>query len=294
MDCYNQPKKHAVKKNIEETGQIFIYPYGEIGRWLYDTLKNQCGIENITAVDNQADSEHGEIWRVSDLAEIDWESGKYAVFLASSSAEYYTELRRELRQYVRDEYIADFCGNGRLASLVMASKEIYRKGISGNVAEAGVYKGDFAKWLNLLFPDRKLYLFDSFEGFREEQVAEQKDNADQTEEWIHTLKDTSVDLVLDKMVRRDNVVIKKGFVPDTFEGLEDHFAFVNLDMDIYQPTYDALTFFWPRLCGGGYIFVHDFDNWDGIEAAVARFCAEYHAGYFCLTDRMSIVIAKPF
>lgn len=46
--------------------------------------------------------------------------------------------------------------------------------------------------------------------------------------------------------------------------------------------------------GGGYIFVHDFDNWDGIEAAVARFCAEYHAGYFCLTDRMSIVIAKPF
>ena len=42
--------------------------------------------------------------------------------------------------------------------------EIYRKNIGGNVAEAGVYQGEFASLMNKYFPDRKLYLFDTFEG----------------------------------------------------------------------------------------------------------------------------------
>ena len=37
--------------------------------------------------------------------------------------------------------------------------------LDGSVAECGVYKGEFASVINRCFYDRKLYLFDIFEGF---------------------------------------------------------------------------------------------------------------------------------
>ena len=47
-------------------------------------------------------------------------------------------------------------------------------------------------------------------------------------------KETSVELVKSKMVHLDSVIIKKGYVPDTLNGIEDKFCFVNLDMDLYK------------------------------------------------------------
>ena len=39
-----------------------------------------------------------------------------------------------------------------------------------SVAEGGVFRGDFAKYINKVFPDSKLYLFDTFEGFDSRDV----------------------------------------------------------------------------------------------------------------------------
>lgn len=52
---------------------------------------------------------------------------------------------------------------------------IYEKNINGNVAECGVFKGDSAKFINKFFPDRKLYLFDTFEGFDDKDIAAEKE-----------------------------------------------------------------------------------------------------------------------
>ena len=54
--------------------------------------------------------------------------------------------------------------------LAAAANEIYLNGISGMVAECGVYKGDFACILARIFPDRKLYLFDTFSGFDKRDI----------------------------------------------------------------------------------------------------------------------------
>jgi len=53
----------------------------------------------------------------------------------------------------------------RYATLSLCYEEIAYHKLEGSVAEVGVFRGDFAKRLNLLFPDKKLYLFDTFEGF---------------------------------------------------------------------------------------------------------------------------------
>jgi len=53
----------------------------------------------------------------------------------------------------------------RNATLELISKEINRYNVEGSAAELGVYKGNFAMQINYFLPDRKLYLFDTFEGF---------------------------------------------------------------------------------------------------------------------------------
>ena len=43
-------------------------------------------------------------------------------------------------------------------------------------------------------------------------------------------------------------------------------------MDFEQSIYDALQYFYPRLIGGGYMFVHDYSSdLRGVEKAVDRF-----------------------
>ncbi len=106
-----------------------------------------------------------------------------------------------LLNHIKDMFpIHPFMNNidQRVASLAAVGREIYRKNIPGAVAEAGVYQGDFAKYINIIFPDRKLYLFDSFEGFEKESVHYDCDNSVQVQEWIDTLKDTSIELVMKK------------------------------------------------------------------------------------------------
>lgn len=56
---------------------------------------------------------------------------------------------------------------------------------------------------------------------------------------------------LSKMPNRENIIVKIGRFPETAKGIEDTFAFVNLDMDLYEPTIGGLRFFYPRMAEGG-------------------------------------------
>lgn len=48
--------------------------------------------------------------------------------------------------------------------------------------------------------------------------------------------------------------------------------FVSIDVDLEQPIYDGLDFFYPRLEKGGYIFIHDYNGpLLGVERAVDRY-----------------------
>ena len=56
----------------------------------------------------------------------------------------------------------------RLRSLEAICRKL--KGIPGDAAELGVYRGAFAGCINALLPERPLWLFDSFSGFDEEEA----------------------------------------------------------------------------------------------------------------------------
>lgn len=172
----------------------------------------------------------------------------------------------------------------RVATLRKCLEILKERRIKGSMAELGVYQGDFAQYINRYAPeDCKLYLFDTFEGFAERDLSEIKSEQ---------FKDTSVDIVMKKMNRPDNCVVRKGYFPESAEGIEEKFSFVSLDADLYTPILNGLKYFWPRLLNGGYIFVHDFDNteWIGCKQAVLEFCEENNISFVPLLDKCSSVI----
>ena len=163
------------------------------------------------------------------------------------------------------------------------------------VAEVGVFQGDFAKEINGFFPKSKVYLFDTFEGFDIRDLENENEEKTRSNFGVGHLSNTSVDLVIKKMPHPENVIIKKGYFPETAVGLEDErFCFVNLDPDLYEPVLSGLRFFYPRLIDGGIILVHDYynTNYCGVKKAVDQFCREERLNFFPIGDDISIAIQK--
>lgn len=154
----------------------------------------------------------------------------------------------------------------RLATLELLCRRL--DGVPGAAAELGVYKGFFARCINLLLPDRKLYLFDSFAGFSPE------DGASESFQAAH--ENTAVQKVLDIMPHPERITVKSGYFPDSLEGLEEQFCLVSLDVDFEQTTLEGLRYFWPRLSSGGYLMLHDWGSpkLPGVSEAVKRYEAE--------------------
>lgn len=182
----------------------------------------------------------------------------------------------------------------RILFLEDYARLVYKRNIPGAVAEAGVYRGDYSREINRCFPDRKLYLFDTFGGFDETDIAEEQKASHTTADY---LKDTSEELVLSRMPIRQNCIVRKGFFPDTAQGLEETFVYVSLDMDLYKPTLEAMRYFYPRMCAGGVIAIHDFfsEAYPNIEQAIYEYEEEI-AERLCLSpigDDISIAIIKP-
>ncbi len=160
----------------------------------------------------------------------------------------------------------------RMKTFELIVDEIKEKNVRGDVAEFGVYRGEFAQYINVAFPDKTLYLFDSFEGFDGNEIKKEISNNNSTEIIADIFKETNIDIVMEKMCYPQNVYIKKGFFPDSLDGLETSFAFVSIDADYEESIYQGLKYFYPRLNAGGYIFLHDYNTYfNGPKEAVYRY-----------------------
>ena len=160
----------------------------------------------------------------------------------------------------------------RIKSFELAVKEIRKRNVSGAVAEVGVFRGEFAQYINYAFPDRTCYLFDTFEGFDAQEALQELKNENCTNAFVEAYKQTDIEVVLRRMYFLEKVVIKQGYFPDSLNGLEDSFAFVSLDVDFEESIYEGLKYFYPRLQKGGYMFIHDYNSsLRGVEKAVDRY-----------------------
>ncbi len=160
----------------------------------------------------------------------------------------------------------------RIKCFELAVKEIRKRKLEGAVAEVGVFRGEFAQYINQAFPNSTCYLFDTFEGFDANEALEELKSGNCTDAFVQAYKQTNIGTVLGRMRNLDKIVIKQGFFPQSLDGLEDKFIFVSVDVDFEVSIYESLKYFYPRLCGGGMIFVHDYNSsLLGVEKAVDRY-----------------------
>src|SRR6185437_3392088 len=68
--------------------------------------------------------------------------------------------------------------------------------------------------------------------------------------------------------------VHAGWIPDCFDQVRDRtFCFLQIDVDLYQPTLDSLHFFYPRMMPGGIILSDDygFESCPGARRAFDEF-----------------------
>ncbi|MDH3382818.1 MAG: TylF/MycF family methyltransferase [Deltaproteobacteria bacterium] len=128
--------------------------------------------------------------------------------------------------------------------------------IDGDIAEVGVYKGGSAKIICEAKGNKKLHLFDTFEGM----PAAEKDID------LHgegDFSNTKLEDVKRYLKNYPDVYFYPGIFPDsaTDPGFGfTRFSFVNLDVDIFQSTLRALEYFYPKMARGGIILSHDYNS----------------------------------
>jgi O-methyltransferase len=166
-------------------------------------------------------------------------------------------------------------------------ERLKKDGIPGDFAELGVYKGESAKILHLMDPSRKFHLYDTFEGFKEEDLKNETGVA--ATYTTRNFADTSLESVRrylgdeGKFVfhvgrfGKSSVVSRQSSVGQDnparrLPTADCRLALVNLDADLYNPTKAGLEYFYPRLSPAGVIIVHDYNyKWPGIKKAVDEF-----------------------
>ena len=184
----------------------------------------------------------------------------------------------------------------QLGLMQLISHEIYQRDIKGAIAEIGTYHGFSASVMNYFFPDRKMYLFDTFQGFDRRDLEVEEKLGFNTKDY-DDFSDTSRELIMAKMTHKQNVMIREGWFPESAVGLEgETFCFVFIDADLYQPIYEGLHWFYPKLTNGGYIVVDDY-NWNdypGAKKAVEDFSKEVGIGFIPIPNTTgSVIFGKP-
>jgi hypothetical protein len=155
--------------------------------------------------------------------------------------------------------------------------------VPGDLAECGVWRGQSLVPMGIYLQQKgipkRIYGFDSFEGFAESVVLDRQLGGTH-QEWKQAgvKNDTSIDIVHDKLDRFGvrNVELVKGFFEHTLPRYADRaFSFVHLDCDAYSAYKECLEFFYPRLSRGGIVLFDEYDDppWPGCNQAVDEFLA---------------------
>ncbi len=264
-------------------------------RAVLNLMEKGVGKKDLLFFDNNSDKWGKRILGIKVLSrqEFDKKSKSTPILITSSMfAEITAELEKSgftNKHYIRsllytehlllkydDEFInlladvRDRCNMDNEEKFTLYSSMKAISGLSGEVAEVGVYKGGSAKILCEYKGDKEIHLFDTFEGLPAKTVT--KDDLVKPG-WLSDVDLNDVKKYLSKFSK---VFFHKGLFPETADGVKNKkFCLVHLDTDIYQGTLDGLKFFWPRMAIGGRIISHDYNNVDcpGVKRAFREFFA---------------------
>lgn len=160
------------------------------------------------------------------------------------------------------------------------------KSLKGAIADCGVYKAAttvaMALYMRQYGIQKRIYAFDSFQGYDSESVARDVKRWGGEDEACHNQKfsDSSIDEVYAKLrrFRIDNVELVPGYFNQTLQHFDGQvrFSFVHLDVNLYDSYRECLEFFYPRVEAGGIVLFDEYNDppWPGCNKAVDEFLAD--------------------
>ncbi|MGI9357006.1 MAG: TylF/MycF/NovP-related O-methyltransferase [Rhizobiaceae bacterium] len=169
------------------------------------------------------------------------------------------------------------------------------RGVAGSFAECGVRYGKSSRFLLTgMAPGsaKDFHIFDSFEGLSEPG----KDDLDEKGATVWEPGELNVP---EDVVRRNlsgfgtSIELHKGWIPERFGDVDDErFSLVHIDVDLYEPTYDAVNFFYSRVSPGGVIICDDYGSayCPGAKKAIDEFFADKPEAVIALPTGQSLVI----
>ena len=176
--------------------------------------------------------------------------------------------------------------------------------VPGARAECGAYRGATALLLCHAWRSRQpgyrgddFYLIDSFAGTSASGAHDLipvrgADGTTRLESFFEAGRtDTSPELVRGFFGDFPHVQICAGWIPQVFATLpERDWAFVHLDLTLYEPTLASLEYFYPRLSTGGVILCDGSIFCPGAQAAWVEFRARHDIASISLGHRESVII----
>ncbi len=149
--------------------------------------------------------------------------------------------------------------------------------VPGDIAECGVWGGGSA-YLLLEATDKRVHLYDSFEGLPEPQDCDYPTNGSTFAACAGTFGIPSGKLA--EQVGNylsdysDRFTMYKGWFKDTLQTSPDlQYAMVHLDVDFYQSYKECLEYFVPRIVPGGILVCdeYSFQHLPGAKKAIDEY-----------------------
>lgn len=183
-----------------------------------------------------------------------------------------------------------------LASLLASTSEV-----DGEVVECGCFAGMSSFMLcSILRAERPQFdgtgyhIYDSFKGLSdpmpEDDVLDDLPGARR----LRTMSRpghfrASLETVRSNLAAFPNISYHPGWIPYAFP--DEHsrrYRFVHVDVDLHDPTWDSLEYFYPRMTAGGLIVSDDY-SWPGARRAIEDFCSERKIEFIVTSTEQAVL-----
>lgn len=160
--------------------------------------------------------------------------------------------------------ISDQVDMAELRLILTAAEQVLQANISGDICEFGCYKGTTSLYLGRLIkvyrPEKKLWLYDSFEGLPEKSA---EDEASLGSEFRAGELKASKKALLGEFQKAGlaRPIVKKAWFSDlTVDDVPDEICFAFLDGDYYESIKDSFVLITGRLAPRATLVIDDYGN----------------------------------
>jgi len=201
------------------------------------------------------------------------------------------ELNPAQLKIIKDTLPFTMTSEARLIALVKSVDYIINRGLEGDFVECGVWRGGsimaIAQSLsNLGITDRKIWLFDTFDGMTQPTIYDYSlKNGNSAQKLLGASKKSlknnihayaPISEVKKNLMKIDypfdNFIFVEGPVEKTLlDTCPGKIVLLRLDTDWYESTSTELDYLFPKLVTNGVLIVDDFGDWNGSMKAVTEY-----------------------